>query len=488
MSMAEHNIRFLLDGQVITAEDPPAARTLLQFLREDLGRCATKEGCAEGDCGACTVLLGEPTAAGGVLYKPINACIRFLASVDGREVVTAESLAQPDGRLHPVQQAMVDCHGSQCGFCTPGFVMSLFGLWLREASPNRDEVLEALSGNLCRCTGYRPIIDAALRMGALPEPIHWRRSDARDPARAQALRALARPEALRRQGWFAPQTLDELADALLAEPDALLLAGGTDIALWSNKQLRELPSMIWLGEVRDLQTIRSDEGVLEIGAGASLEDAYRTIVEHWPALAELALRFASPPVRHSGTFCGNIGNGSPIGDSMPWLLALGAELCLRRGSSERNLPLDQFYLGYRKNALEPGEFIRSVRIPLPAAGQRLRCYKISRRFEQDISAVCIATSIVLAEGQIAQARIGVGGMAATPARAHHAEQALIGQRFERASFEAAARALDADFTPLTDHRASSDYRKRVAANMMVRCWLDEGEHCQAVRVEEADPA
>jgi xanthine dehydrogenase small subunit len=480
-------IRFMLDGETVTADDFAPSTTLLHYLRERLGRCGTKEGCAEGDCGACTVLLGEP-GADRIHYRPVNACIRFLASVDGREVVTVESLTQPDGTLHPVQQAMVESHGSQCGFCTPGFVMSLFGLWLDSPQPSREAVLEALSGNLCRCTGYRPIVEAGLAMGSHPEPVRWSRRDAADPAKLEALRAIERSEPLKRPGWQAPRNIAELSAALLGNPSALLLAGGTDVALWSNKQLRELPDMIWLGEVAELKMIGHTEGGLEIGAAVSLEDAYRAITAPWPQLAELALRFASPPVRNSGTLCGNIGNGSPIGDSMPWLMALGASLLLQRGDRQRRVTLEEFHTGYRRNLLEPGEFIRAVHVPAPKPGQRFACYKISRRFEQDISAVCSALSIQVEHGRITDVRLGFGGMAATPARARNAERALAGQAFERASFEAAQRALAEDFAPLSDHRASSRYRREVAANMLMRFWLEHGEGLRGLRVEEVQPA
>jgi xanthine dehydrogenase small subunit len=488
MSEASTTIRFLLDGEVIRIDNAPPTTTLLQCLRERLGRCGTKEGCAEGDCGACTVVLGEADERGAIRYQPINACIRFLPTVDGREVVTVESLAQPNGRLHPVQQAMVDAHASQCGFCTPGFVMSLFGLWLKEHDPDREQILEALSGNLCRCTGYRPIIDAALAMGAQPAPAHWRREDATAPDRLAALAALRRDEGLRRPGWHAPRSLQELADALVERPDALLLAGGTDIGLWSNKQLRELPELIWLGEVAELRAISRDASGITIGAAANLEDAYRAVVALWPSLAELALRFASPPVRHSGTFCGNIGNGSPIGDTMPWLLALDARLRLRQGQRVRELALTDFYLGYRRNALEPGEFIESVQIPAPQPGEQLACYKLSRRFEQDISAVCVAIALTVEAGLIRKARVGFGGMAATPSRAPRVEAALTGQPFSRSTFEAAMAAVADDFDPISDLRASRDYRLRTAAHCLLRFWLEHGEPGRPVRVEEVSAA
>ncbi len=480
--------RFLLDGQLISVpDDVPPTTTLLEFLRERLCRTGTKEGCAEGDCGACTVVLGELLPTGRVRYRAINACIRLLSSIDGQELVTVESLQGSDGALHPVQQALVDQHGSQCGFCTPGFVMSLFALYLDQAQPSRAQVLEALSGNLCRCTGYRPIIDAGLAMGNYPVPAQWSREAARSAERAQALRDIARRDSLRRPGWHAPRTVDELAAALLEQPHALILAGGTDVGLWVTKHLRDLGHIIYIGQIEALQQIRRAGGALQIGAAVSLTDAWAAIVAQYPQLAELAQRFGSPPVRNSGTLCGNLANGSPIGDAMPALLALGAELELRRGADTRRLPLERFYLGYQRKDLVPGEFVVSVSVPQARSAQLFFSHKISKRFDQDISAVCLAMALELAGGSVRAARIAFGGMAAVPARASAVEQALIGQRWSEAAVDAAAARLGADFEPLTDMRASAGYRLEVAANLMRRCYLEHAAAGAPLRVAEVSP-
>jgi xanthine dehydrogenase small subunit len=354
---------------------------------------------------------------------------------------------------------MVDCHGSQCGFCTPGFVMSLFALWLNRPDADRDAVLDALSGNLCRCTGYRPIIDAGVAMNTLPEPDGpWSRSDAQSQARRGRLAALQRSESLNIQseaGLLAPRTLDQLAEALLAHPESLVLAGATDIGLWVNKQLKALPRLVYLGEVAELRSLSRDaDGAQVIGAAVPLTEAFQALVAEWPELQELAQRFASPPVCNSGTLCGNIANGSPIGDSMPVLLALGATLELRRGAQSRRLPLDQFYLGYRRTALEPGEFIVSVRVPARRRGQSLWAWKVSKRWDQDISAICAAVWLEESATGVTQARLGFGGMAATPERARRAEAALTGKPLGADSVAAAARALADDFAPMTDLRAT----------------------------------
>ncbi len=473
-------VRFVLDGRVVERDGIAPATTLLALLRDDLGRTGTKEGCAEGDCGACTVLLGR--ACGHALeYRPVNACIRFAATVDGCEVVTSESLVQPDGSLHPVQQAMVDLHASQCGFCTPGFVMSLAALYLARDAVERDEVVEAIAGNLCRCTGYRPIVDAGLAMHRAAPPLTFaRRASDADEDRRRLIESLDDGRVLALDagaGFVAPRTREQVDAALATAPDALLLAGGTDIGLWVTQQLRELPHLIFLGAVDGLDAIEPlDDGRLRIGAGASLEVAYAALEARWPTLRELGRRFASPPIRTSGTLGGNIANGSPIGDSMPMLLALGATLELRRAGARRTLALDEFYLGYRRTALEPGEWLEAVQLPPVSARLHVASYKVAKRFEQDISAVCLGIAVDVDEaGRVVQARIAFGGMAAVPQRAANAERAWIGAAFDDAAAVRAADALADDFAPIDDVRASAHYRMTVARNLLRRFALEHGD-------------
>ena len=483
-------IRFFHRGRIVSVQASPT-RSVLQWLREDEGCTGTKEGCNEGDCGACTVLVGElaePADAPGadvvqgLRLRSVNACIRFLPTLDGKALLTVEDL-QPiaGGQLHPVQQALVDCHGSQCGFCTPGFAMSMTACYERHCEagtrPTRQDLADELSGNLCRCTGYRPILDAGQKM--------FDYSTARLDAApiVQALQTLRDEPPLSLPGFEAPRSLDELATLREAHPQATLLAGATDIGLWHNKQFRPLPELLYVGEVKELQRIEEDGELLRIGAGASLEDAWSALARAVPELREVYLRFASPPVRHAGTLGGNLANGSPIGDGAPVLIALGATLVLRRGANVRRLPLQDFYVDYMKNRLEPGEFLQAIEVPRPAPNAAMRVWKISKRYDSDISAVCGAFLLELDGNRVKTARLAFGGMAAIVKRAAQAEAAIVGQPWTTATVNAAMAALSRDFTPLTDQRASADYRLRVARNLLLKLWLQTRVDAPALAVE-----
>jgi xanthine dehydrogenase small subunit len=469
-------IRFFYRGAVHEVSGAETTQTVLQHLREDLHCTGTKEGCAEGDCGACTVVLGS-LEGGELQLKAVNACIQFTPTLDGKALFTVEDLQQPDGALHPVQQALVECHGSQCGFCTPGFAMSLWGMYLKQEGrcpavpPTRGEIDDALSGNLCRCTGYRPIIAAARRMVELP------RVDFDRAALADQLRALQRDAgaiySVNGQTFHAPRTLDELVAARVAHPQAVLLAGSTDVGLWVTKQMRTLHDIIYLGHVAELKSVHETGDAIEIGAGVTLEEAYAAVCRHYPReLTELWQRFASLPIRNAGTLGGNVANGSPIGDSMPWLIALGSRLVLRGPDGERELALEDFYLGYQQKDLHPGEFVQGLRVPLPRPGLAFRTYKLAKRFDQDISAVCAAFAVELDGEVVKSARIAFGGMAATPKRAAAAESVLVGRPWSEDNMKAAMHALTEDYAPLSDMRATGSYRMQAAQNLLRRFWLE----------------
>ena len=476
---------FLLNGERVDVAGLAPQTTLLEYLRDERRLTGTKEGCAEGDCGACTVVLAE-RAGRGLGWKAVNACIRLLPSVDGKAVFTVESLKSEQGALHPVQRALVDCHGSQCGFCTPGFAMSLFSLYKTSKPPSRVAIDDALSGNLCRCTGYRPIVDAAVRMYALPSPEGWRgRGVADDGSRivnddderlgmqlAMLVRDATFECAHAGRRWSAPRTLDALADACAARPEARIVAGMTDIALWVTKQQHDLDDVVYIGDVEALRAIHETASDIEIGAAVTLGDAAPVLDRAWPELHEAWQRFASVPIRNSATLVGNIANASPIGDSMPVLLALDARLALRSATGEREIALDAFYRGYRKTALAPGEFIAAVRIPKRAAGLALRAYKISKRYDQDISAVFACFALVLDGGRLRNVRIGCGGVAPTPVRAHRTEALLAGAEWDRGNAERAANTLSDEFAPIDDMRASARYRRTVLGNLLRRCWIE----------------
>jgi xanthine dehydrogenase small subunit len=487
MQAIRREIRFLLNDREQRIAKGSATDTLLDFLRIERRLTGTKEGCAEGDCGACTVLVGR-IADGELIYETVNACIRFMASLDGCHIVTIEHLRGPEGRLHPVQQAMVDFHGSQCGFCTPGIVMSLYALWMQCPSPSRTEIETALQGNLCRCTGYEPIIKAAFAVSQYGTPTSDYLLAERDTTmvRLAAFNDGARVE-LSEAGDLAivPADVDDLAIVLQENPQATIVAGSTDVGLWVTKMMRPISPAVFIGHLDGLKQISSEGEDITLGAGATYSEAEAVLTTNFPHLAEFWNRIAGWQVRNMGTIGGNIANGSPIGDTPPLLIALGAEITLRRGATRRVVPIAEFFIAYGKQDREAGDFVESIRIPKAAANTLHGAYKITKRRDEDISSVCAAFNLTVENGMILRACIAFGGMAATPKRAAHAEAALIGQPWSEATLIAASRELGKDFTPLSDWRASAGYRLRVAQNLFRRFWLEKGsadQTAQLVRV------
>lgn len=489
-------LRFLRRGAAVTVEGVAPTRTLLEVLRDDLHLTATKEGCGEGDCGACTVVLGE-VVKGQLEYKAINSCIRLAHSVDGMAVWTAEDISAPTlgadasatVQLHPCQEAMVQCHGSQCGFCTPGFVMSLFGMYQNTKGGQgitREQAQVDLSGNLCRCTGYRPILDAAQQMATLPLPPGCAVDEAATVAALKALKPVAAADG----SYLRPRSLEALLKARATHPGAQLVAGCTDVGLWITKQHRRFDRVIDVTGARELRCVETYPHHIAIGAAVNLSEAFAALVAQRPQLKTFGQRFAGLPVRNSGTLGGNVANGSPIGDSMPLLIALGASVVLMRWKktkaggevAHRELRLEDLYTGYRTNVMRPDEVLAWIKVPRPVPDEQMRVYKISKRFDDDISAVCLAVNLSIEDGVVRCASIGAGGVAATPARARQTEAALLGQPWNEDTVMNAMDTLRQEFRPISDMRASAAYRQTVLGNLLRRFWL-ESQGQQTVNLE-----
>ena len=537
-------LQFVRSGQVQRLGNVPPTRTLLALLRDDLGLTGTKEGCRSGDCGACTVVLGEADGQGGLRYRAVNSCIQLAHAAHGQALWTVEDLAEGT-QPHPVQQALVQHHASQCGFCTPGFVMSLFALYQTRlgqsthtgepATPvTRDDALHALSGNLCRCTGYRPILDAAQTMLDVPTQTVDEASTVLKLKQISHTNEASEDNFVdenRETGYQHPSTLPNLLHARARFPQAQLVAGCTDVGIWVTKLQHAPAQVLDLTRVEELRHIENvapphqspvapdTAAWLSIGAAVTLTHAFDALVATRPALATFASRFAGLPVRNAGTLGGNVANGSPIGDSMPLLLALGAHVRLMQWGSaftgadtpldssaphapplqSRELPLDQFYTGYRQTVMQPAEVLTHILVPPPGPaitphpdthtlnGEWLRAYKISKRFEDDISAVCLGLKLTLRDGVVTQASLGVGGVAATPVRAVRTEAALIGEPWTQASAAHAASVLQAEFSPISDMRASAHYRRTVLGNLLQRAWA-ESTGIGPINLEHADLA
>ena len=499
MSQVTNTVRFVLDGKIVEAQGARRTTTVLDYLREQLHRTGTKEGCAEGDCGACVVLVGELNAAGnGVDYVPTNSCMHLLPSLDGKSVKTVESLKRADGTLHPIQESMATCFGSQCGFCTPGIVMSLAGMVQTNTAPSRTEINDALSGNLCRCTGYKPIVDATLQAcKAAPEQLKI--EDAADIALLKNIRRadvptynldgdiVVQPVVRTRKGneFVAPATVSEVADYFVKHPNATLLAGSTEIGLQVNKQFTRPDNIVYLGNVAELKTIDSKNGMWHIGAAVSLTQVQNLVADAYPDFSEVLRRFGSPPIRSTATLAGNIANGSPIGDSMPCLLALGATLTLRRGDKTRQVALENFYTGMKKNVLQAGEFIEAVVLPQPKVGASFRAHKISKRFDQDISATVCALSYELVGGKFKNVKIAYNGLASSPCRAPKLEAILEGNTPASVQNETLDGAITASFSARDGLRATWAYRSLVARNLVMQFVEESADYSSTLLKETA---
>ncbi|MGB2318666.1 MAG: xanthine dehydrogenase small subunit [Candidatus Puniceispirillum sp.] len=465
-------LTFILNGEIQTVAGIAGDMTLLTWLRREKRLTGSKEGCAEGDCGACTVVVARPDGKGRLTWRPVNACILFMGMLEGSAVRTVEGISGPGGELHPCQQAMVDFHGSQCGFCTPGFVMSLYAAWCNQTGLAANQIDDTLAGNLCRCTGYRPIVDAGLSLAVMHQA-EW--ESKRQRAEKTQLKKIQHDEMIEisdgKKAFAAPRKQTDFASICAEDPAATIVSGATDIGLWVTKQHRQLSRMLWTGRVDGFDDIEDGKTHLIVRPAVTHQKAMEKLGKKWPAVAVLLRRFGSLQVRSSGTVCGNIANGSPIGDVPPLLMALGSEIELQQGAKKRVMMLEDFFISYGKQNRNADEFVSAILVPKTKAPY-LRCYKLSKRFDQDISAVMMAANVTVKNGTITDAVIAFGGMAGTPLRAKAAETVLIGGSFNESSFVAAAATLGDDFAPLSDMRGSADYRMQAARNLVLKYGLE----------------
>lgn len=472
--MAVSNIKFLLNNDIVSINLIDPNLTVLQYLREHQFSTGTKEGCASGDCGACTVVVAEisSTNTDELIYKSINACITFVGHLHAKQLITVEHLKQ-GAKLHHVQQSMVDHHGSQCGFCTPGFVMSSFALHKKNATPSRSEVIEALAGNLCRCTGYRSIIDAAMQTSVTNVDDSFAQFYQQTVIKLTEIKNLPAAELTGNAHYYlAPKTLSHLAQTLVENPHATLVAGGTDLALLVTQNLMKIKQLIYLGDVEELTSINETADAYVIGSAVTYRNFTPLLAKEYPQLGEMIERIGSMQVRNNGTLGGNVGNASPIGDMPPALIALGATMTLQRGDVLRTVKVEDYFTDYKKTILTESEFIKDFYIPKVKAGQHLKVYKISKRLDDDISAVLAAIFIELNNNVVSHICIAFGGMAAIPKRAKHCEMALLGKTFTENNINQAQLALTQDFSPMSDVRASDKYRLRIAQNLLLKCYIE----------------
>jgi xanthine dehydrogenase small subunit len=475
-----HSIHFILGNELHEMHDLSPTMTVLDFLRESQRRKGTKEGCAEGDCGACTIAVGR-LEGDKLVYKSVNACIQFMPTLDGCHVLTVEDLRAPDGTLHPVQREMVERHGSQCGFCTPGFVMSMFVLAEESNDPSKGEVEDALAGNLCRCTGYGPIIEAAQMAAGQSAKASWRENmiDRMQEIQPREMVNLEHQSGL----YFSPSNVDEMATTYAKHPNATILAGGTDVGLWVTKMNRKLPKIIYTGNIDSMVECHETNDGFQIGGAVRYSDVPEALCAAYPDFSEVLRRLGSRQVRNLGTIGGNIANGSPIGDTPPLLIAMGARLVLNYAGTRRHINIEDFFINYGKQDRASGEFVETIIIPKPHDGWHYRAYKISKRFDQDISTVCGAFNLRISEGVVTEARIAFGGMATTPKRAIATEAALVGRPWDGDTVAQALPSLDTDFQPITDMRASAGYRTLIAKNLLRKAYAETSSTDAATRVQ-----
>jgi xanthine dehydrogenase small subunit len=454
-------LRFQLNGRTVIEERISPTTTLLDYLRLNARLTGTKEGCAEGDCGACTVVIGQPQD-GALAWRAVNSCLVLVPQVDGLPVITVEGLAQPDGTLHSVQQSLIEADATQCGFCTPGFAMAMFAFAQGNEARDEEIIHEALAGNLCRCTGYKPIVEACKTMRA-------------DPPGCGFGAGAGEAATEYRQGaqlYLAPRSIGELVEARAKYPEAFVLGGGTDLGIRVSKEREAFPAVISTQWVSELRAISEEKDKLTIGGGVTYTDALPALDKHFSSFAALVRRIGSRQIRNIGTLAANIANASPIGDTIPCLIALDATIVLRSKHGIRGVKADAFITAYRKTAMEKDEIIQAIDIPLLKEGTTFTTYKLSKRFDQDISTVIGAYRLRIQDGKVSELRAAYGGMAATTARAKHVEAAIVGKSWTAEMLKDVDALIAQDFQPMTDHRGTDAYRLRAAANLIRRLQIE----------------
>jgi len=467
--MTSNTIKFIFENKIKQIQNPDPNETILNYIRLKLKKTGTKEGCAEGGCGACTVVIGE-LKKNNIVYKAINSCISFTTSLEGKQLLVVEDLKLKNGSLHPVQSAMVNYHGSQCGFCTPGFVMSLFSMYKNNTSYDKKIIEESISGNLCRCTGYRPIIDAAKSLKNI-------KSDQFEKNKVKTITLLQkiRPKNIfiknENKRYFAPRTVNELKKIIKKYPNLDFLSGGTDLSLVVTKQRKDLENIIYLNSIDELNYIKENNKYIEVGATTSLIRFGQFIKKYYSDFNIILKRYGSVQIRNVATMAGNIATASPIGDSLPLLLSLDASIVLESFNTRTILPLKNFFVGYRKTRLKKGQFISSIRIPI-FKKNIFKAYKISKRIDDDISSVCASFNLSIVNKKIKNIKIAYGGMAAVPKRAIYCEKILLNSNFSEDIIFKAQKSLEKDFQPIDDMRASKNYRMEIAKNLLLKCFTE----------------
>jgi|TARA_B100000315_G_scaffold255276_1_gene298264 xanthine dehydrogenase small subunit len=468
--MTSGTIRFIHKNKVLSIHNPDPNETILNFVRAKLGKTGTKEGCAEGGCGACTIVLGELKKS-KIIYKAINACIAFVPTLAGKQLILVEDLVSGDGSLHPIQKAIIDYHGSQCGFCTPGFVMSLFAMYKNYSFYKDDIIRDSISGNLCRCTGYRPIIDAAKSLNKISKFDFFKRNQQLSISLLKKIKLKSIVISNKNRKYFAPKNVNELKKILKQYPNSKLLSGGTDVSLVVTKERKDLDSLIYMNSIDELNYIKKNKNYIEVGATTPLIDFELFIKKYFPDFAQILKRYGSTQIRNICTIAGNIATASPIGDTLPLLLSLDSQIIIKDKDKTKILPLNGFFINYRKTKLKKGQFIHSIRIPL-LLKSIFKAYKISKRIDDDISSVCASFNVELKNNKVKKIRVAYGGMANIPKRAIYCEKILLNSSLSDNIINKAKKSLEKDFKPITDVRASQKYRMEVAKNLLEKCFLE----------------